>query len=174
MITVDYASRNWRKAARHGAGIGMKMTLLYAVLFILYAIIRSTLELLSFPTPDAGAAGTILATMVSLIIAALGITLLVIPLSALAGMGTSLLLHLLLPRISRRLTMVGTFFISLAAAFAVVDTVQLILLPAVGFKPLDLPFETWIFWFGLPTVLYVIVTGFEGRRLRFGTRLYSS
>ena len=42
--------------------------------------------------------------LLSLIVAALAITLLVIPLSALAGMGTSLLLHLSVARMSRRLT----------------------------------------------------------------------
>lgn len=168
MVTSGYSSRSWSQAARHGAGAGVKMTLLYASVFILYALIRSTIELYSWPAPDAGTISTVLATAASLIIAALAISLLLLPLSALAGIGTSLLLHLLLPRNSRRFSIAGTLVISLVVAFAIADTVQLILLPAIGFQPFDLPFETWVFWFGLPTLLYVIVIGFEGGRMRSG------
>lgn len=163
--------RNWKWAARRGAGVGVRMTLLYAALFILYAIVRSTLELLSFPAPDAGTASTILATVVSLIVAALAITLLLIPVSVLAGIVLALLVHLLLPVAGRGFTFIGTLLISLALAFVVADTVQLVLLPAAGFKPLSLPLETWLFWFGLPTLLYVVAAAFEGGRLRSGGRM---
>lgn len=171
MVTSDYSSRSWSQAARHGAGVGVKMTLLYASVFILYAIVRSTIELYSWPAPDAGTISTVLATAASLIVAALAISLLLLPLSALAGIGTSLLLHLLLPRISRRFSIAGTLVISLVVAFAIADTVQFILLPAAGFQPFALPFETWVFWFGLPTLLYLIVVGVEGGRMRSGSLL---
>lgn len=166
MFTTVGSSRNWRQAARHGAGIGVKMALVYTVIFLLYAILRSTLDLLSLPAPDAGTLGTITATVLSLSVAAFAIAALLLPVSALAGTTLSLLLHLLLPQAGRRSALVGTLVISSAVAFAIADTVQLIVLPAAGFEPLDLPFETWLFWFGLPTLIYIIVAALEGRRLR--------
>ena len=89
-----------------------------------------------------------------------------LPFSVLAASATSLLLYLLVPRVGARFSVAGTLVISMAVAFAVADTVQLVLLPALGFSPLDLPFATWIFWFGLPTLLYIIVVGVEGGRMR--------
>lgn len=168
MTAIDYPSRSWKKVASHGAWTGFRMTLLYAGTFTMYAVIRAILDLYMLPVPDSGRAGTMLATAASLITAALAITLILLPLSVLAGMGTSLLLHLVLPRTSSHFSIIGVLAISLVVAFIVADTVQLILLPAAGFRPLELPLATWLFWFGLPTVLYLVATGFEGRWLRSG------
>jgi hypothetical protein len=164
--TIGRSSLGWKQMARHGAGIGVRMTLLYAALFALYAVVRSIIELASHPGPESGDAATVMATVLSLIVASLAIALLLMPISALAGAAMELLLRWLLPRTGERLSIVGTLVVGLAVAFAIADAVQLILLPAVGFKPLALPLESWLFWFGLPTLLYIAAAAIEGRRLR--------
>lgn len=174
MMTANRTPRNWKNAARHGAMTGMKMTLLYAGAFTLYAVVRLVMELCVLPAPGSGRMGTVLATAASLITASLAITVVLLPLSALVGMGTSLLLHLVLPQIGSRFSVIGVLAISLAVAFAIADTVQLVLLPAAGFSPLELPFATWIFWFGLPTAIYIIAVGSEGRWLRSRTSVQDS
>lgn len=166
METTPQAFPAWKETARHGAGVGARMTILYASLFLLYALVRSSFELSAMPAPESGTAGTLLATVISLTVATAAIALLLIPLSALVGMGTSLLLRRLLPEIGVAKSLGGTFIISLVVAFAVADTVQFILLPALGFEPLELPFGTWLFWFGIPSVIYIITIGLEGAWLR--------
>jgi hypothetical protein len=155
----------WRPAARVGAGIGVKMTLLYAAIFILYAVVRSTLALLAWPSPDAGTAGTVLATASSLTIAAISVTLLVLPISALAGLVASLLVYWLQPRTESQQTPAKRPIARFAVAALTALIVQAILLPAVGLHLYTYQAETYIFWFGLPALLYVGAIGFgEWRR----------
>lgn len=166
MNDLNAGSRGWMRAARHGAAIGLRMTLLYAALFIVYAVGRSLVELATLPAPDAGMLRTMLGTAASLVVASLSITVLLLPVSAVAGIVTSLLLHLVLPRAGGRFTVSGTLLISFVTAMVIADVVQVGILPALGFAPLSLPFETWLFWFGLPTLIYVIVVVWDGGRLR--------
>jgi hypothetical protein len=152
-----YPAGEWRRVARSGAGIGVKMTLLYAIVFVLYAVVRSTIALLRWPSPDEGTAATVLATAASLIVAATSITLLALPISAFAGLVTSLVVYWLRPQWRHWST--GRPLTGFAAATVIVLLVQIALLPVIGLTTFRLQAATYIFWLGLPAIIYIGAIG---------------
>ena len=170
MLLIETAPRKAKNSAWNagyiGARIGAKMTALYAAIFLVYAFMRCTIMLLSLPSPDAGTAGTILATTSSLLIATITITLLALAVSMVAGAVTSLMIYWFKQRYKWQIVALEHSLIGFAVAVVMVLLMQLVLLPLAGLYPYSLPAATYIFWFGLPALLYVGVIGIKEWRKR--------
>lgn len=155
---------DWHDAARLGATYGVRLTVAYALLFIVYACARAVIEIV--PALQAGAAvQTSLAVIVSLLVAAASIGVLMALFAALLGAVTALVVYGLLPVFDpgqrpRRASAVGGIAAGIFAASLVVAAQSL---PGGHLGPAH-P-ETWLFWLVLPLTIYVCAAAIGARRL---------
>lgn len=157
---------DWWYGARGGAALGVILTFAYALAFVVYATVRSTLLVFSAGV-EIDVPGTLVAYAISLAVAALAIAALMAIPAALIGIVTAILLKKALFVLNskhspRRAALIGSSVcLILAALFHF--AVQF----GLGFALVDVfaNLETYLLWLGIPTLLYVAVGGAAAWRL---------
>jgi hypothetical protein len=147
---------SWPRAAAYGAEAGAAMALLYALAFIVYAVVRSTINLLATPDADGGLAATLLATWVSLALPALTLGIIFGLLAALVGALTALALKALMSILAGARSPRGAVAAGVALCLAVSVALFTLLCRSLGLAWSPATAETLTFWLVLPLVAYVI------------------
>lgn len=167
----DSGRRIRRAIAREGAEIGVRMTRLYAGAFMLYATYRLAIAIAECPSSDTPIAATIAAAAASMVVASVTITSILALVSMVVGAASALIVHWLLARAAARGARGRPIVVGASVALVSLVIGQIGLLPALGFSLLSLPATTYLFWVGLPSALYLVVTTWVARpSWRYGTR----
>jgi hypothetical protein len=149
----------WGRTAWYGAEAGIALTLLYAVAFIGYALVRSTLNLLATPDLDGGLAGTLFATWISMAVPAFVLAATFACLAALLGALTALVLRVLLSDLNT----LHRPRLAIATGIGVCLTISLVLLAllsqGLGVTWTSATAEALTFWLILPLVTLVLAGG---------------
>jgi len=153
------------RLAGRGAGAASLAVLAYTLAFLLYAFARSGLTLLATVNEAAGLPATLLATWISLSIAALAIALLVWPLAALVGAGTALLIGALCAAWNREHAPGRALAIGAGACAAPAALIALALAASAGPAWTSSLAETLGFWLGLPLLVYIAAGGLASLEL---------
>lgn len=159
-----YPSRFYGPLGGAVAAVGLAFA--YALVFVVYAVIRSSL-LLGSVASDAGFGGTIIAYAAALTLAALTIAALMALPVAVIGLITAAIVKRsgfwFNPRHSEsRSIAVGTFM-----CFIIVLVFHVLLQRALGFSMSDVVSnsETYLLWLGFPSLIYIAAGGVASRKL---------
>ncbi len=156
-MTQPKATRapTFSRTLKFGAGAGIGLTFIYASMFALYAVCRSSLTIGALTPPDISLFGTLAANAASINLASLATaSLLALPM-ALLGMGTAVAIKWFISIFNPNRNSQRAMLIGLAVALGVVLAFQFSMQMLLG-RPLnDLGVETYLFWFGLPGVLHM-------------------
>jgi len=148
-----------------GAAASVAVLVLYACLFVGYAVLRSSLQILSTLSPGDGLFATVVANAMSIGLAATSVTLLmaflVAPLGAVTLLLASWVDRLLNPSLAPRpATWIGAGVAAIVfAAFAIL-ILQVIRPYVAAFWP-----QGFLFWLGLPGLLFIGAMAWANRRL---------
>lgn len=147
---------NWRYGPVGGAGLGVALTFAYALVFVLYATVRSAV-LVTSAGWQVNLPGTMLAYASSLTVAALAIAAIMALPAAVIGMLTAIGLKKLAAVLNpeqqaRRATLIG-----LIACLLVVGIFHLVAQRGLGFAVSDVidNAETYLLWLGIPSLIYI-------------------
>jgi hypothetical protein len=151
--------------AWYGAELGAAADFAYALAFILYALARSTYDLLATPAIDAGWLNIAIATWLALAVPAFLLAALFAPIVMVFGALTALLVKVVLAarnpsRASRRAVALG---VTVCAFVVIVILALLVFGMGLTWRPAIA--ETLAFWIVLPLVLYVVAGGIGGWEL---------
>jgi hypothetical protein len=158
----------WGYIAARGAGVGVALTMAYTGCFIIYAWVRAARALQATMSGDPAQFGTFVATAASLSVAAGVIATFTVILTAILGALTGLVLQGLLARFNRDGDSRQAVLIGVAAMALIVVVMD------VAFRFHALQLETFLFWVGLPSAIYIVAGGIAARqlaRLRSGDTL---
>jgi hypothetical protein len=156
---------SWARAIWYGAELGVALTCVYTVAFIGYAVVRSTVMILATPGPDAGLAGTLASTWLSLALAATEVALLCALPAALLGAATALVIRALLTLADAVSSPARAG--ALGAAVCLGFSLALVALVSGGLGVAWTPTsaEALTFWLVLPLLIYVVAGGVVSRQL---------
>jgi hypothetical protein len=149
----------WGRTAWYGAEAGLALAFLYALAFIGYAIVRSTLNLLAAPNRDGGLAGTLVATWIALALPAFVVAALAGILAAIIGALTALALRALLSRMNAAHTPRRAIAIGVGVCLTVSLTLLVVLTQGLGLTWTPVVAMTLTFWLVLPLATYVVAGG---------------
>jgi hypothetical protein len=159
-----------RAAAGTGAKWGVLLALAYGLGFCIFGSLRYVFDVAHAP-PDEGFWTHVLGGAVSLTVAALGITLVM----ALPAAALGALTALLAASADRFWTARSGVAHGLAAGLIVAAGVLLLLHGALWimgiWSPLNLASPTYLFWLGIPSLLYLSTAGLAGRASQLSPRL---
>jgi hypothetical protein len=156
---------SWRYAAFGGAVLCSILGLAYTLAFILYALARSALTVLTTVNQDAGMLGTLIATWASLIVASLIIgalcTIAVAILGAITGIIVKAVSVVLNPQNEpQRAAVIGA-----GVCFAIVLFLHFALRAAMSYALPDLLSMHAVFWLELPSAIFIVAGGVAARQL---------
>ncbi|CAG0943011.1 hypothetical protein ANRL1_01172 [Anaerolineae bacterium] len=157
MVHVKLA---WGRIAWYGAELGIAFAFVYALAFIVYAIVRATIDLIATPQIDAGWLNIALATWFSLAVPALLLAALFTPVVAIIGALTALGVNAIASARNaspRQAALIGA---ETSGVFAL--ALIALLTFGAGFTWSLAIIETWMFWLVLPLLLYVVAGGVGG------------
>jgi hypothetical protein len=152
---------------RRGAGAGLLAAAGYALAFSGYAILRTSVQIVATLTPGEGILGTLAANALSLMIAALAVTVVFLPVAAGLGALAMLLAHGILRAWNGAPGGTQAALVGGGAAALIMLAVGSLVVAALG------PFRTafwptsFLFWLGLPGVCFVVAIA---RAARLGVR----
>jgi hypothetical protein len=161
--TAQVAPFAARRSAWMGAWMGAWLALGYGAVFALYAMMRATFAIVALG-PERPA-GTIPAVAVALLYTSLVFALLAVPGAALLGAGTAALIRRLLPRLNRRGSPARAALIGALTAFTLWLIFYTLQTLALGDRLTWAYPATFLFWIGLPGVVYVAAAAWGARRL---------
>jgi hypothetical protein len=152
----------WWRTAWYGAEAGAALAFVYGLLFIGYAIVRSTLNLLAVPNADEGSISILLSTWVALALSSLVTAALASLPAGVVGALTALALRVVLSRVNRahapwRAIAIGA---GICLAVSLVPLVLAVRLLGMSWTPSVA--TTLIFWLILPIALYAAAGGLAG------------
>ena len=156
-MTPDQTTKwTWQKTARRGAELGAVLSVAYAFLFDAYAIGSGSIG----NTTD-----TISANTISVFSQTIPWTVAMLILAALIGALTALLIRTLLPRLNPSSRPGRSMLYGFGITIVVVVLVTLI--AAIAGAPMAFNFnpQTYMFWVGLPALLYVAAGAVGAERL---------
>jgi hypothetical protein len=140
-----------------GARFGTFVTLFYAAAFIAAAAGRCFLDLAGGPYPDAGFFPTFTAYVIAMTITGVTTALLLGVISAIVGIITLAVLEMLYAlahvRDPGRRSILGA-----AATSLVMAGVNIVVLQLLASRSIEVPWQTYLFWLGLPSIIYVLTT----------------
>ena len=158
---IEKVSReHWLYGPLGGAALAVGLAFAYALVFIVYATIRSSL-LPARVQPDAGFFGTAIAYGAALAIATLAITALMAIPAAIVGAVTALILKWLLSVLNPQHTRRRAIIVGSVICFALTFILHLVFQRALGFALSDVianP-ETYLLWLGFPSLIYIAAGG---------------
>jgi hypothetical protein len=141
------------------------LTFAYALAFLLYAILRSSLTLAATVNPDAGLLYTLIANATSLLIAVLTITFLMVIVTAVLGIITAIAVYGLLSTLNAHKDPSRAVIIGSATCLGVVLLLNLTLQKALGFSWSAMGGEAYLFWLGFPSLIYIVAGGVSSWQL---------
>ncbi len=154
-----------RAAGRLGASLGARLALVYGLLFIAFAVIRYGVDLRAAPAGGGFWAGYV-GGAVSLAVASLGITALMALVAAVLGTATALCAAALYWLAQRS----GAGVHPAAIGVGVASLFVLLLHLALGQMGLwswsSLLDTTYLFWLGVPTLVYILAALVASRACR--------
>src|SRR3954468_10637703 len=157
MIQSTHTARwGWGRTAWYGAEACVALTFLYTLVFIGYAIVRSTLAILATPEIDAGLTATLIATWAGLALPALVVAALAAIPVALIGALTALAIRVLLALGSATPTPRRAGASGLAVCVVVSLALLALLTQGMGVSWTPASAATLTFWLVTPLVLYSI------------------
>lgn len=148
-----------RYAAKSGAKVGVALDLGYAMAFLAYASVRSTLTILAAGGMDGGMLGTIVATTASIAWVSLLVAILFAPIAALIGMVTAVIVNALLGRVNPIHSATRALIIGLVTAAGIALLFYAALVFGMGVAVSPEAIEMFAFWLGLPTLIYIAAGG---------------
>ena len=160
--TILTKRHGWGRTAWYGAEIGVALSFLYALVFIAYAVVRSTSVLLGTPNPDGGLAGTLIATWAALALPALMIAALAGILAAVIGALTALAARALVSFGTARPTPRRAAGSGLAVCLVTCLALLLLLMQGFGVAWTPATAETLMFWLIVPLMIYIVAGGLIG------------
>jgi hypothetical protein len=146
----------WGRTARYGAEAGIALALVYALAFIGYAVVRSTLTLLAPPAPDGTLAGTLIATWTSLAVPAFVLAAMCSILAAVIGALTALVLRALVSRVNPTHASQRAIGLGVAVCLTVSLALLVLLYEGLGVRWTPATAATLTFWLLVPLVIYVV------------------
>jgi hypothetical protein len=159
-----------RAAALKGAKWGLLLALAYGLVFCLLGSLRYVLDVSAAP-PDGGFWTHVMGGAVSLTVAALGITLLMALLAAALGAVTALLAA----SVDKLWTARSGVAHGAAAGFFTAAGMLVLLhgaLWAAGlWSPLSFASTTYLFWLGIPSLIYLAAAAYAGRASQLSSGL---
>jgi hypothetical protein len=149
----------WGRTAGYGAEAGIALAFGYALAFIGYAVGRSTLTILTPPTPDGTLAGTLLATWASLAVPAFVLAAIFGILAAVSGALTALVLRALVSRVNPTHAPRRAIGMGLAVCLSVSLALLVLLYQGLGVRWMPATAATLTFWLLVPLLIYVVAGG---------------
>jgi hypothetical protein len=143
----------------------MLAVVVYALAFMVYAVVRSSFTIVVTVNEDAGRLGTLLATWLSLIIPALTIALLIVPLAVLFGVVTALLIWGISAAWNREHAPTKAVAIGSGTCVVIAVVLIVVLSQGLGLRWTSTVAETLTFWLALPLVIYILAGGTAGWEL---------
>ncbi len=140
------ARATWGYAASRGAALCTILALAYALVFLVYALIRSAFTVSAIDNPDASKIGTLFATWASLFVAVLVITNILGLLVAIVGAVTGLVINALSSLANRERMPQRAIGIGAVVCLVIVVLLHFALRSAINFSPSDLLSEHALFW----------------------------
>lgn len=153
LIETRERSPRWA-AARRGAGVALALTLGYALVFWLYAIIRAATTLVNTVNDSAGIFATLIATGSALAIATLAIALIFCIVTVPLGMAAAMLIA----RASERSNSNGNPREAVFIGIGVTGALAVLLMALVEMVGLTFSaqfWEGWSLWFVVPLLIFV-------------------
>lgn len=168
---VGSSNATWVYGPLGGAAAAIALAFAYTAVFVVYALIRSLLLVIS-ANPGAGIPGTIVAYAATLSVPALVICVMMSVPAALVGLLTAPLLKRLLSAWNPRHDPARATAIGAAASCGIVVLLHVIFQRALGFSLADVAAnpETYLFWLALPSLIYILAGGVAGRVLNHRQR----
>jgi hypothetical protein len=146
---------SWRKVLLTGAAAGTGLTFAYALLFALYAIVRSSASIWATIPPDINLLGTLSANAASITVASLATAVVLALVMALLGMGTAVVIKGLDSLFNPTHDSQRAILIGCGAALAFVLVCQFAVNMLMGGSLSSLGGETYLFWLGLPALIHI-------------------
>jgi hypothetical protein len=158
-MQTDTRRPTFGSIAMRGAGVAVLANGAYTIIFVLYAVVRSSLTLLATTNESAGLAGTLLAVWASLLVPALAIALLLCPLVALLGVITALAIWGASTAWNRQRAPKRAIALGVAICAGVAALLIGLLAAGLGLSGTGRLAEALTFWVGLPLLAYIIAGG---------------
>jgi hypothetical protein len=151
---------SWVFGPLGGAAAAIGLALVYALVFIVYATIRSALLILLIPS-DAGVVGTVVAYAASLAVSALVIAALMMVPAALVGALTAALLKRVVSAFNPQHDEQRAILIGAGTCLILVTILHILFQRMLGFTLADVVAnpETYLFWLAIPSLIYIVVGG---------------
>jgi hypothetical protein len=158
---------SWLKTGWYGAEAGIALTLLYALAFLLYAVVRSTAAITATSGIDGGLVRTLIATWLSLAVSTFGFAVVLAVPAAIIGALTALALRVaIVPRPSVGAYAQSAVVAGLAISLSVSLVLGALVVYGLGVRWAPASAETLIFWLILPLAIYIIASAVVGWRVR--------
>lgn len=152
-------------AAVRGGEFGAALTLVYALLFVVYATVRSGAAIWSAGETDAGILPTMIATGASILWAALFFGAILSVLAALLGALSAVLIRVILAAFNQQHSTWRAVVLGLGFTLIFAGLLYLVLGWGAGLTLTPGSVDALTFWLGLPTLLYIAAGGFGAWRL---------
>jgi len=150
---------SWGRTAWYGAEAGIALSFLYALAFIGYAVVRSTLNLLAAPNIGGELAGALVATWVALALPAFIFAVLGGILAALIGALTALALRALLTILNAAHTARRALAIGVGVCLTISLALLVLVAQGLGVTWTPTVAATLTFWLILPLATYIVAGG---------------
>lgn len=146
---------SWFRTLRTGATTGIVVTSVYAALFALYAILRTSATIAASIPFNMLLLGTLVANAMSIAIVSMAMATLLSVFTACLGMGTAATIRGLDALFNPSKSLQRTMLIGLAATLAIVLIVDFGAQTLLQRSLNSLGVETYLFWFGFPALLHI-------------------
>jgi hypothetical protein len=157
---------SWLYTGWYGAEAGIALTLLYALAFLLYAVIRSTAAISITPQIDGGLTRTLIATCVSLAVSTSGLAVVLAVPAAIIGAMTALALRAVIAQPPVGAYVQSAVVAGLAISLSVSLGLVALIVYGLGVQWSPASAETLIFWLILPLAIYIIASAVVGWRVQ--------
>jgi hypothetical protein len=162
----------WWSVTLTGAVTGAGLTFTYALVFALYAVLRSSFVIWTLIPPEVDTLPTLAANGASIVVASIAAASLLAIAMALLGVGTAMIINWLLAVANSHHTPARAILIGATATIGIVALCQLALHLALeaglGRSLFSLGAETYLFWVGLPGLLHIGAGALGAWRLNLG------
>jgi len=145
-----------------GAEMGLMLAVIYGFAFTAYACLRSSLRILDVLAPSDKVFGTLLANAASIVVPLFVVALLLGALAALIQAATAPLVYWLELLLNPDLSPLRGALIGLVISGLVVFVLDWRLRASKGYLRAILGQSGYVFWFGLPGLIYILISAWLG------------
>jgi hypothetical protein len=157
-------------AALRGALLGLALTLAYGLAFALYAIVRSSLQIVAVLPPDEGLLGTLVANALSILVPTIVVALLLAAIPAILEAIVLVAIYRLCLSLRGEGMAGRSAIVGLVVSLLVTVVIHLLGWRATGAYFAALWPMGYLFWLGLPSMIFVTMNTWAGWRLGGGAR----